>query len=233
MLGILALLAIVLLVPIGYFLTQNIIYANGPNGPGCTCFDGNPYVPNPVYNGTSMISGDAANATARHLPAVVLKNVDVDRKSDTITFHSMNITLIVFSNSNSWVSALTHMPIPAYDNQSISNAFDIDGLYLPSLVIPRGATINVTFINMDPLDHHNFVISTLPPPYDEYIMQSMNVGGSMVAMTPLLSPFNTATNTASEFQYNVVLQTNATHMWYMCMFPDHAMLGMYGNITLS
>jgi rusticyanin len=233
MLGILVLVVVVILVPIGYFIEQDFANANGPNGFGCNCFDGNPYVPSSLYNGTSQINADAANATARHIPASVLKGADVIRKNDTIIFHTLNVTLLVFANSNTWVQALTKMPIPGYDNVSVtSNAFDIDGLYMPTLVIPNGATINVTFINMDATDHHNFVLSTFPPPYDEYIMQSMNVNGSMVTMTPLLSPISSS-NMASEFQYNVVLQTNATRMWYLCMFPNHAMLGMYGNITIS
>jgi hypothetical protein len=38
----------------------------------------------------------------------------------------------------------------------------------------------------------------------------------------------------SEYQCTVLfdLPHDVNHMWYMCMFPNHAMNGMYGNITL-
>ena len=242
--GILVIALIVILVPLGYFLEQDIVTANGPTGPGCTCFSGNTYVPSPLYNGTSQINATTANMTAASGP--IPSYVQVVKSNNTLIFHSSNITLLVFGYPNFEGAAVVHRPIPAYDcqapcpsldnpaadNMSLSNTFTIYGLVLPTLDIPSGATINVTFVNMDPTDHHSFVLSSFPPPYPEYIMQNMEVGGEMVAMTPLLPPIS-ASNTASVFSFTVVLQTTWTHMWYMCMFPDHAMLGMWGNVTVT
>ncbi|HZW55576.1 MAG TPA: hypothetical protein VFF30_04740 [Nitrososphaerales archaeon] len=153
----------------------------------------------------------------------------------------MNATILVFGNANTWVSYVTNTTIPAYDNVSQhSNAFSIYHLFEPTLVIPRVSTVNITFVNLDYGDHHNFVLSTFPPPFPMYIMQSMNTGGEMVTMTPLMPPVDNTSDTAlsnanaSVFSYQVHLDlaANVTHMWYMCMFPAHAMQGMWGNITL-
>jgi rusticyanin len=242
-LGILVIIVIVILVPIGYYLEQDVMTANGPNGPGCTCFDGNPYVPAAAYNGTSQIGINLANKTAANGP--IPSYAQIIKSNNTIVFHSNKIDLLVFAYPNFVAGALTGRPIPAYDcappcpsltnpakdSMSLSNSFTIYGLVLPSLVIPAGSTINITFVNMDSTDHHSFVISTFPPPYPEYIMQNMAVGGEMVAMTPLLPPIGATT--APVYQFTVTIQSSVTHMWYMCMYPDHAMMGMYGNITID
>lgn len=235
--GVLILLLLVILVPIAVYLTNDISTANANEA--CNCFDENSFAPSPVYNGTAQINAQLANNTAMNgtIPSYAV----VDRQNDSITFRSMNISIIAFSNSNTWVSAVTNMTIPTYDNVSVlSNAFAIYHLFAPTLIIPRGATVNITFVNMDFTDHHNFVISSFPPPYPEYIMQNMASGGEMVQMTPLLPPMDNTSDTAlananvSEFQYTVLfnLPHTVTQMWYMCMFPNHAMNGMYGNITL-
>jgi rusticyanin len=242
--GILAIIIVAVLVPIGYFLEQDLATANGPTGPGCSCFSGNPYVPSPVYNGTSMISGTLANMSA--VNGTIPKYVQIIKDNNTIIFHASKIDLPVFAYPNYQAGVVTKRPIPSYDcnapcpsltqplldNMSLSNSFTIYGLIEPSLVIPRNATIHVTFTNMDPTDHHSFVLTTFPPPYPEFIMQNMAVGGEMVSMTPLIPPVN-SNNMASVYRYTVILQTTSNQMWYMCMFPDHAMMGMYGNITVS
>ena len=199
----------------------------------------NPTVPGPEYNGTSQLNLLVANNTAMNgtLPSYA----QVIKQNDTIVFHSMNLTIIAFGDANAWVSNVTNTTIPAYDNVSqYSNGFAIYHMYQPTLVIPRGATINITFVNMDYGDHHNFVLSTFSPPFPMYIMQNMDTQGEMVAMTPLIPPVDNTSDTAlsnanaSVFSYtvNLDLPATVTHMWYLCMFPTHAMSGMYGNITL-
>jgi rusticyanin len=224
-------LLLLVLIPIGVYLTNDINTANSRDA--CNCFDGNPFVPSPINNGTSQMNLKLANYTAMN--GTIPSYATVDRQTDTITFRSMNISILAFGNSNAWVSAITNMTIPAYDNVStLSNAFAIYRLFEPTLIIPKGATINVTFVDMDYTDHHNFVISTFPPPFPMFIMANMVTGGEMVQMTPLLPPVNNSTQTASLYQYTIVLNLpySIDRMWYMCMFPNHAMNGMYGNITL-
>jgi hypothetical protein len=156
------------------------------------------------YHGTSHINVRLANYTAMN--RTIPRYAQIIKQNDTIVFHSMNISLVVFSNSNTWISEVTNTTVPAYDNVSEgSNAFAIYHQYQPSLIIPLGETINVTFINMDLLDHHNFVLTTFGPPFPDYIMQNTVSGERMVQMTPLLDPVDNTTNMVSEFRYSVVL----------------------------
>ncbi len=229
--GLLILILVVTLVPIAVYLTNDIATAN--NNDACNCFDENSYAPSPIYNGTSHINLQVANSTAMN--GTIPSYATINKQNDTIIFRSMNISILAFGNSNAWVSAVTNMSIPAYDNVSVlSNAFAIYHLFEPTMVIPRGATVNITFVDMDYTDHHNLVITTFPPPFSEYIMQNMATGGEMVQMTPLLPPVDNSTDSASVYQYTIVLNLpqSVNQMWYMCMFPNHALNGMYGNITL-
>src|SRR5579872_243210 len=191
--GALLLILVITLVPVAVYLANDIATAN--NNDACNCFDGNASVPSPVYNGTSSINVLVANNTAMN--GTIPSYASVNKQNDTIIFHSMNITILAFGNSNAWVSAVTNMTIPPYDNVSVlSNAFAIYHLFQPSLIIPRGASVNITFVDMDYTDHHNLVISTFPPPFPEYIMQNMAQGGEMVQMTPLLPPVDNTSDTA-------------------------------------
>lgn len=206
---------------------------SGSAGPFDGCMPVNQYVAGPEYSGTSFIGyATAAKLASSGSPPSYAQEV---KSNNTIIFHSMNITLIAFSNANSWVAHVTGATIgmaPHSNITSYTNAFAIYGMYNPNLVIPRGATLNITFINMDTGDHHNFVLTTFSPPFPEFIMQNMQSGGEMVAMTPLMNPSHAGI--AHEFSFSVTLElpANVTHMWYMCMFPIHAMAGMWGNITV-
>lgn len=229
--GLLAIILVAILVPIGVILSNDL--ANAHSNENCTCFDANTYAPASINGGTAKINAQVANNSAMN--GTTPSYVQEIAQNDTIIFHSMNISIIAFSNSNAWVSTITNTSIPAYDNvSSLSNGFAIYHMYQPTLVIPRGAMVNITFVNMDYTDHHSYVLSTFPPPYPLYIMQNMANGGEMIQMTPLLPPVDNSTDTVSAYQYTLILNLPAsvTHMWYMCMFPGHAMLGMYGNITL-
>jgi hypothetical protein len=244
--GILAIILVIILVPAGYCLHLYVYSDSNQGGSGCvgvlltdSCNLVNSNIPAAEYNGTSTINLLAANNTAMN--GTIPSYVQTFKQNDTIVFHSMNPTILVFANANTWVSYVSNTTIPAYDNvSSHSNAFAIYHLYAPTLVIPRGAEVNVTFVNMDYGDHHNFVLSTFPPPFPMYIMQNMRTDGEMVAMTPLMPPVNNVSDTAlsnataAVFSYTVDLNLPAsvTQMWYMCMFPMHAMQGMWGNITL-
>ena len=244
--GILAIIVVVLLVPTGYYLNLLVNADSGQGGSGCigmlrtdSCNLINTNVPAAEYNGTSALNLLVANNTAMN--GTIPSYAQTIKQNDTIIFHSMNLTILVFANANTWVSYVTNTTTPAYDNVSEhSNAFSIYHLYAPTMVIPRGATVNITFVNMDYGDHHNLVLTTFPPPFPMYIMQNMKAGGEMVAMTPLMPPVDNTSDTAlsnataAVFSYtvNLNLPTNVTHMWYMCMFPVHAMQGMWGNITL-
>ena len=255
--AILVLIAIVMLIPLGYYIKFSMI-ANGdvdcaytfgqPNfnsgqgtaGPGDSCMPINTNIGTVGYNGTSKMNYNFANSTATNGP--IPKYAEILKENNTIIFHSMNIALVVFADANTAIAQFSNTTVGNIPHSNITehtNAFGIYRMYEPTLVIPRGATLNITFINMDFGDFHNFVLSTFPPPYPMYIMQNMKTAGAMVAMTPLLNHVDNQTNdisnaNATVFSYTVDLNLppSVTNMWYMCMFPTHAMTGMWGNITL-
>ncbi len=191
----------------------------------------NTNVPDSVALGNIHISGKIANYTA--VLATVPGYAQIIRLNRTIIFHSMTINLPVFASSADLSTALTGLAVPDYA-LSGNNAFTIYGLPLPALVIPQGATLNITFYNLDHPDHHNFVIATFPPPYDNYIMDGMSVNGQMITMSPIVLPYNPATNTVSGYHYTLTLNyPKISRMWYLCMMPGHAAGGMWGSLYLT
>lgn len=192
----------------------------------------NSNVPDLTTLGIFHVPGKVANYTAVNGTAPAY--AQVIRLNRTIIFHSMMINLPVFSSSGSLSSALTGIPVPDYSLAG-NNAFTIYGLPLPALVFPQGATLNITFYNLDFPDYHNFVIMTFPPPYDNYMMDGMTMGGQMVTMSPLeVPPVNQVSNVVSAFHYTVTLNyPKVSRMWYTCMFPTHAAMGMWGSIYLT
>jgi hypothetical protein len=241
-LAILVVALIVILAPLGYYMGTQINATVSTNG--CQCFTINYSQLAPRDSGTGVMNGTLANETAAHGP--IPSYAQVFDQNRTIVFHSDKIDLVVFSYPNYMESTILNKPIPQYDCfapcpdpskpledlNSPSNSFAIYGLFQPTLVMPRGSLINVTFINMDPTDHHSFVFTSFAPPYAEYIMQNMAAGGEMVQMTPLIPPVNSTSNAAAVYQYTIHMDYNITRLWYTCMFPMHSNQGMWGNVTL-
>lgn len=240
--AVLVLILVVIFVPLGYYLSGQISDTIATNG--CQCFPENTSLLNTRALGTGLMNGTLANETAAH--GKIPSYAQVFASNRTIVFHSNNISIVVFSYPNFEAAYVLNTSIPAYDcsapcpdpsqplldDLSKSNSFTIYGLILPTLVIPRGSTINVTFINMDPTDFHSFMWVSFPPPYAEYIMQNEISGGEMVQMTPLIPYINSTTNQAHMYQYTIHLNYQVTHLWYACMYPMHAAQGMWGNVTL-
>jgi rusticyanin len=239
--AVLVIVLIFVLIPLGYFLESQIMAANSDKG--CQCFATNQSELAPRELGTYLMNGTLANETAAHGPVPSYAHVFASNR--TIVFDSKNISLEVFSYPNYMAGVVLNTSIPSYDctspcpnpndpaidNSSLSNSFAIYGIIQPTLVIQKGSKINVTFVNMDPTDHHSFVLTSFGPPYPMYIMQNMISGNEMVQMTPLLPPVNNGS--AAVYQYTINLNYAVTKLWYTCMFPMHASLGMWGNITIA
>lgn len=243
-LAILIVILVIIFVPLGYYLNMQINATVALNG--CQCFPENTLLLNPRAMGTGVMNGTLANETAAHGP--IPSYVQVIAQNNTIIFHSNNISLVVFAWPNFEAGYVLNTSIPSYDcfapcpnpadplqdTSSPSNSFTIYGLIQPTLVIERGSTINVTFVNMDPTDYHSFVMTSFAPPYAEYIMQNEISGGEMVQMTPLIPyvGYNTTANDVHMYEYTVHLNYDVTKLWYACMYPMHANQGMWGNITI-
>ena len=162
----------------------------------------------------------------------------VNRTADTIVFDSMEVNLLVLSMMPDDAANMTGMHPPSY---STGDVFVIGGLIDPTLVFRRGTELNVTVVNMDDDMYHNFVLTTLPPPYDYMMMAS---GGSMgpgmmssaettlLSTMPMLPPVDDAQGYASAYTYSVTLNASSA-IWYVCTYPGHAQSGMYGEVTFT
>ncbi len=149
--------------------------------------------------------------------------------NNTISFSSSNITLVVLAMGVQRAINLTHELPPAFDSNSSGNAFVIDGLIDPTLIMPKGAIVHVDFINLDSSEYHNVIMTATGPPYQYMPMSAMN---GIVSMMPIIPHADYSEGTASEYNYTAVFDNAGTY-WYLCMYPGHAQMGMYGKITVT
>lgn len=154
--------------------------------------------------------------------------------NDSIVFTSHEIDIVVLTMGHERAINLTGLTPPSYAQHDV---FVIYGLINPTLIIPSGATVRVTVINLDKDMYHNFVITPLSPPYPYNVMMmsgGMMGGGMMgkfITMMPLLPPANYNQGYAYEFSYTFTLQPGS--YWYICTYPGHAEMGMYGEILVG
>lgn len=124
---------------------------------------------------------------------------------------------------------LTGIQPPSY---STGDVFVIDGLINPTLVMPAGASIQFTVVNLDNDMYHNFVISPYGPPYAYVPIQGMMSGYSMPMAMMFLPPADYSQGLARTYSYTLAFNQPGT-MWYFCTYRGHAQSGMYGQITVT
>ncbi|NON61768.1 plastocyanin/azurin family copper-binding protein [Acidianus sp. RZ1] len=149
--------------------------------------------------------------------------------NDTIMFSSNDINIVVLSMGHGRAINLTHYIPPSFAHAQ-HNVFVIYNLINPTLIIPQGATVHITLINLDAGDYHNLAITPIPPPYPYYAMMSIRM--NILGMTPLLPYANYATGNAYSFSFTVTFQHLGT-FYYVCEYPGHAEMGMYGEIEVT
>ena len=182
------------------------------------------------------ISIQQAIQQTKSIPA----NARVIPANNTITFSSENVSIFALAIMPDKAVNLTGTQPPSYSNGDV---FVIYGLINPTLVIPAGASVHFTIVNLDDDMYHNLVVSTLSPPYPYMAMQGMmtypqnyQAGGtasssSQNMMLPFLPPANYSQGSAHEYSYSLTFN-QAGSLWYLCTYPGHAQLGMYGRIVV-
>jgi len=179
---------------------------------------------------TALPPGTISISDATTLLKTPLPSANVSQTTNSITFTSRNINLIAFATMPEDATSLTGMQPPSYAKDDV---FVIGGLIDPTLYIPKGATVKVTIVNLDNDMYHDFVVSTIAPPYPYMTMQGMMWGsGGFLYMMPVLSPANYASGWAPIYSYNISVPSNA-NLWYLCTYPGHADGGMYGEIVTT
>ncbi|BCS93200.1 hypothetical protein L3N51_02325 [Metallosphaera sp. J1] len=149
-------------------------------------------------------------------------------QNDTIVFSSTQINLVVLSMGHGRAFNLTNYTAPP-SAHSQNNVFVIDGLINPTLIVPGGSVLNVELINLDAGDYHNLAVTPVPPPYPYYSM--MHIRMDVVGMTPMVPYANYNDGQAYESSFSISLQPGI--YYYVCEYPGHAEMGMYGEIVVT
>jgi rusticyanin len=170
---------------------------------------------------------DQAIAMMRALPAYAQLNA----ANNTITFTSKAASVLVIATMPEEAANLTGLQPPKYANGDV---FVIYGLINPTLVFQKGATLNLTVVNLDNDMFHNFVLTSLSPPYSYMMMASGGMGPGMMyrffSTMPLMAPASYQQGYAHVYSYDLTLGSTGT-FWYACTYPGHAQSGMYGVIV--
>jgi len=144
--------------------------------------------------------------------------------NNTIIFSSKDPSIVALAMMPERAVNLTGLMLPSY---SKGDVFVIYGLINPTLVIPKGSSIQFRIINPDDGMNHDLSISSVRPPYP-YIamMSSMQSTGMMSFLPP------TDEGLAHEYSYTLTLDQSG-NLYYLCTYPSHAQEGMYGRIIIT
>jgi rusticyanin len=147
-------------------------------------------------------------------------------KNNSISFGSKNVSIVVLAMGVDRAVNLTNSTPPAYAK---NDTFVIDGLINPTLVLQKGSTVHITFVNLDSSEYHDIIITSTGPPYQYMPMSAM---GGLVSMMSFVQHADYQQGQAYEYSYNASFNSAGT-FWYLCMYPGHAQMGMYGKIIVE
>lgn len=207
------------------------------------------YVMMPWYNSYYSIQTVSINDSMNALNSPP-SYARIFSNNDTISFSGSQITIVAVGMMPGDASNMTGMNPPKYATDDV---FVIYGLIDPTLVIPSASHVNLVFVNLDDDMYHNFVVTSLAPPYSYMPMQGMmysnssswygGMGGGMMGegststifamMMPVLAPANYTNGTAYSYATTFTLNSYGGSYWYICTYPGHAQSGMYGKIVVS
>ena len=182
-----------------------------------------------MMGGSGSFSTEVSISAAESYASALPQYAQIHTNNDTLTFSSSNITLVILAMGVQRAINLTHEQPPQYDSNSFGNAFVIYGLINPTLIIPKDAIVHVEFINLDSSEYHNVIMSATGPPYQYMPMSAMN---GIVSMMPVIQHADYSNGSASEYNYTTAFNNPGVY-WYLCMYPGHAQMGMYGKIIVE
>lgn len=152
-------------------------------------------------------------STARGLGDAVPAGASVDHASNRISFSTSAVRLIV-------VGSPSGQPDETYR---------IAGMVNPTIEVPKGTTVHLTFINADPDMPHNLLVTRAAPPFGYGVMMQSPVAFPGAA-TSVLPPAAATSWPAVETSF----VANATGTFtYLCTVPGHAEQGMYGRLVVK
>ncbi|MDG6908375.1 MAG: hypothetical protein JRN20_21600 [Nitrososphaerota archaeon] len=193
-----------------------------------------------IYGGMMAPTSTIDNQTVSSSYSTPPSGVTVNRATNTISIDASGVTLPIEA-------------APIWYPQS-GDFWLIYGLVNPEIVVNHGETVHFLFINMDN-ETHMPAITTLAPPYQympmmqdsgmQNMMSGMMGGASSsgpnqgatssndwLAIGPMMSGVgNPASTVYSGVTLSVTFSSTGT-FWYLCLYPGHAQMGMYGKILV-
>jgi rusticyanin len=160
------------------------------------------------YGGGYVVKDDK---TAESDMAASLANATVDKISNTITYAGKTLKIVMFAGP------------PEYADEK----FVIGGLINPTLRIPQGANVTMEIINEDNGMPHGVVITSANPPYASTVMMRWIYPGTSISPIPEASSSGYPATQAS------FVVSEAGTYYYLCQYPVHAAVGMYGQIIIG
>ena len=178
----------------------------------------------PFPSGTMGI--EQAIAMMRALPAYTRVNAS----ANTVAFGSQSVDIVVLAAMPDDAANITGLQPPPY---ATGDVFVVGGLIDPTLMFQKGASVSFTVVNIDDDMYHNFVLTTISPPYGYMMMASGGMGPGMMydflSTMPLMAPANYQQRYAYAYSYSLTLGS-AGDYWNVCTYPGHAQGGMYGEL---
>jgi rusticyanin len=163
----------------------------------------------------TALAGDAplvvSAAQVRQLGDQTPSGASVDACADRTTFTATTVTLVV----------------EAVPPNNPDMTFRIAGLVNPTVVVPKGAQVDLEFINADSDEAHAFVITPEQPPFAFHPAAEPAFPGS--AAGPVGDP-----TAAGQGARNVEFTASISGSYqYLCPMPGHAEMGMHGAFIVQ
>ncbi len=157
-----------------------------------------------------------SSAQVNSLIAQSERGVKINHSTNTIVYSSSKVSLVPLA-----APAALHIP---------GMQWEIDGLINPTIVVPKGASVNVNLINADKGYMHGFEVINASPPFSQMAMRQGPRAFASSFIMPI-PPENTLGQfSSSSTQFRAV--SKGTY-YYICPVPGHAALGMAGKFIVS
>lgn len=165
-----------------------------------------------VGGGLSGTGGTVSPAATLGMGNAIPRGASVDRAHNRVLFSVRNVQLDVVASP------------PGQKDET----FRIAGLVDPTVVVPEGAVVHVTFVNADPDTVHDFVVTpAAPSAYGVMMSAPVAFPG---ALTPVLGP--SSGHAVQRVDASFVATRSGTYK-YLCTVPGHAEEGMYGSLVVQ
>ncbi|ABW02752.1 sulfocyanin-like copper-binding protein [Caldivirga maquilingensis] len=175
----------------------------------------NPYVQ--FFQSTPVGPVTLSPSQVTQLESYMPPNVKVISSNNTIVFNSTTVYILVLAGpSSNYLS------------------FQVFNLTNPTIVVPKGATVKITVLDVSVLPH-SFGLVSKGPPYSASITPDQYPPPFPGSQMPQSILVNGLTPASSSSISGYVIEFNATTpgvYWYICFVPGHAASGMYGKFIV-